>query len=508
MTETQPAAMNSPQDLVQGDTVLPYNYAKRHGVIVVDREDYDRLVLYASLPPLPVINEIQRLDGCPLQFKAIDEDRFNTLLVSLYQARSARELQDSSALTEHLDLGSLTEAIPDTTEVLAQDNDAPIIKLISALIAEAIRSHASDIHLATQEDRLDIKFRVDGVLRHILNLEKALSQLVVSRIKVMAKLDIAEKRTPQDGRTSIRIGGRDVDLRISTMPASFGERVVMRILDKNAGRFSLNDLGLSDENLGNLKKIFQLPHGIVLVTGPTGSGKSTTLYAGLSHINDGQRNILTIEDPVEYQLDGISQTQVNLKTGMTFAKGLRSMLRQDPDVIMVGEIRDDDTIRVAIQASLTGHLVLSTLHTNTAIGAVTRLEDMGAEPYLIASTLSAVIAQRLVRKLCPHCRLPTDHDQLPESLLDSLPQPPPTLYQANPDGCDQCHADGYKGRTAIYEVVVIDEILRKMIHDRRPESELLEWADQQRASLYQDGIRKFAAGETSLDEVLRVTRFD
>ncbi|POP51589.1 GspE/PulE family protein [Zhongshania marina] len=495
--------------LSEGEVILPYSYAKRHQAILLAAPNSTHYkLIFHQFPELPVLNEIQRIDVSPLVMEQVPEQVFENLLVSLYQQHSAKSLQESSGLTDNLDLQSLEDAIPDATEVLAQEDDAPIIKLISALIAEAIRLRASDIHLTTNENKLDVKFRIDGRLKQTLELDRALSQIVVSRIKVMAKLDIAEKRVPQDGRISIRIGGRDVDLRISTLPASFGERVVMRILDKNAGRFALEGLGLTEQNLTSFKNILKLPHGIVLITGPTGSGKSTTLYSGLSHINNGERNILTIEDPLEYRLDGISQTQVNLKTGMTFAKGLRSMLRQDPDVIMVGEIRDEDTIRVAIQASLTGHLVLSTLHTNTAIGAITRLEDMGVEPYLIASTLSAVIAQRLVRVLCLNCRQPCLPEELPDNLLRDIPGATPTIYKPNHDGCEVCQADGYKGRTAIYEVVAINVQLRKLIHDRRSEAELLEEASKSRASLYEDGLRKVIEGVTSIDEVLRVTRFE
>lgn len=487
-----------------GEAVIPYSYAKRHGIVVVN--DGGRHYLYYCTPPnATIINEVQRHVSPQVQYVSLTAEAFDTCLVEHYQSKSAKQLESITVDNDSFDLPSLADAIPESTEVLDQEGDAPIIRLINGFIAEAIRQDASDIHLATSEHRLLVRFRVDGMLRDVLELSPRLSPLIVSRIKVMAKLDIAERRTPQDGRIAIRIGGRDVDLRVSTMPASFGERVVLRLLDKKAGYLSLQHIGLADQDRDALQSLLHLPHGIVLVTGPTGSGKSTTLYAGLSYINDGSRNILTIEDPIEYQLDGIGQTQVNPKAGMTFAKGLRSMLRQDPDVVMVGEIRDSETMQIAIQASLTGHLVLTTLHTNTAIGAITRLVDMGVEPFLIASTLSAVIAQRLVRVLCPHCREAYTPVEQERRLMGIETNGGLIWYKSSDTGCEHCHFEGYKGRTALYEIVTIGDELKTLIHDAAPESQLINEARRRHESLRSDGLRKIGAGITSLNEVLRVS---
>lgn len=499
MLETQATSQ------LDGTALIPYSYANRHRILVLQNAKTGAATLYyPTLPASFLVNEIQRNFPGELHFQLITDQAFRENLVRIYQDKSAADLGNIAAMPAQEQ--SLDELIPDVNDILDQDNDAPIIKLLSGLLTEAIRIQASDIHIATSEDAVVVKFRVDGVLREITRLDRRLAPMVISRAKVMAKLDIAEKRIPQDGRIAIQLGEREIDLRVSTMPAQHSERIVMRILDKQIGFLSLEKLGLSEANHQRLKQALSQPHGIVLVTGPTGSGKSTTLYAGLSSINDGAKNILTIEDPIEYQLDGIGQTQVNTKAGMTFAKGLRSMLRQDPDVIMVGEIRDEETLRVAVQASMTGHLVLSTLHTNTAIGAITRLIDMGVEPYLISSTLTAVVAQRLVRRLCPHCKQPHQPDQSELKALDTLTiGRESTLYTANPNGCPSCDHQGYKGRTAIYEVITISDAMRQMIHDRQPEAALLAEARHSSESIYADGLLKVSEGLTSFDEVGRVT---
>jgi general secretion pathway protein E len=344
------------------------------------------------------------------------------------------------------------------------------------------------------------------VLREILTPPRALAPLVTSRIKVMAKLDIAEKRVPQDGRISFRIGGHAIDVRVSTLPSGHGERVVLRLLDKKAGRLDLAQLGMDPEITATMDKMIHRPHGIVLVTGPTGSGKTTTLYAALGRLNDTSRNIMTVEDPIEYYIDGIGQTQVNLKVDMSFARGLRAILRQDPDVVMIGEIRDRDTVEIAIQSSLTGHMVFSTLHTNTAIGAITRLRDMGVEPFLLSSSIIGVLAQRLVRLLCPVCKRPHVPDSAECDLMGLSPDDPPILYE--PTGCDQCNFLGYRGRTGIYELIEIDSHMRTLIHDGVGEHELEMHARKDWPSIRQDGMRRILAGETSLEEVLRVTRED
>jgi general secretion pathway protein E len=344
---------------------------------------------------------------------------------------------------------------------------------------------------------------VDGALRDVVEPKRGLHPAMVSRIKVMASLDIAEKRLPQDGRIALRIAGRPIDVRVSTIPTNSGERVVLRLLDKQAGRLTLDALGMSPACRDRVDEMVHSPHGIFLVTGPTGSGKTTTLYSALSRLDRKTRNILTVEDPIEYELDGVGQTQVNPRIEMTFARALRAILRQDPDVVMIGEIRDLETAQIAVQASLTGHLVLATLHTNDAPGAVTRLIDMGIEPYLLASTLNGVLAQRLVRKLCPECKAPYEPDAAQRSVFGR--EAPERLYKAV--GCGACNFAGYRGRTGIYELLVADDDLRRRVHDTSAESELRDHAVRAgMVRLREDGLRWVREGVTSLDEVLRVTR--
>ena len=351
-----------------------------------------------------------------------------------------------------------------------------------------------------------VRFRVDGMLREILNPPGNIAPLVISRVKVMAKLDIAEKRLPQDGRISLRVAGRSVDVRVSTLPSGYGERIVLRLLDKQAGRLDLEQLGMAEMSRHTFDSLLHKPHGIILVTGPTGSGKTTTLYAGLTRLNIKSRNILTVEDPIEYYINGIGQTQVNTKVDMSFARGLRSILRQDPDVVMIGEIRDLETASIAVQASLTGHLVLSTLHTNTAIGAITRLRDMGIEPFLLASSLIGVLAQRLVRKLCPDCKKAHVITQSEREWLELKEGNNPTIYSAV--GCAKCNQQGFAGRTGLYELVPIDEKLMDMIHDGDGEHAMETYARTKTPSLNQDGKRLILEGITCLEEVLRVSRED
>ena len=415
-------------------------------------------------------------------------------------------MQMVEGLGDDMDLTSLANAVPETEDLLEQEDDAPIIRLINAILTEAVKTNASDVHIETFEKQLVVRFRVDGVLREIVQPKRALAPLLVSRIKVMAKLDIAEKRVPQDGRISLRVGGREVDIRVSTMPSANGERIVLRLLDKNAGRLTLDHLGMKERDLGAIKSIVARPHGIMLVTGPTGSGKTTTLYAALSQINDRSRNILTVEDPIEYNLPGIGQTQVNTKVDMTFARGLRAILRQDPDVVMIGEVRDLETAEIAVQASLTGHLVMSTLHTNSAVGSITRLMDMGVEPFLISSSLVGIIAQRLVRVLCVDCREPYQADESECKFLQAEPSDPPTIYRAK--GCSECNHLGYRGRLGVYEIIEIDEKMRQLIHDRAGEMELEEYARTCGPSIHADGVNKILAGVTTIEEVIRVTHKD
>ncbi|MCW8126002.1 type II secretion system ATPase GspE [Microbulbifer halophilus] len=479
---------------------LPYTFAKRHRVLLVDSDGHPCCRYVAPLNP-SVLAEVQRLSGCALDIEAVEEGAFQTALQELYENREGGNLSDVEGLGDELDLAAVVDSLPETEDLLEQEDDAPIVKLINAIFAESLKQGASDIHIETFEKRLVVRFRVDGVLREVLEPRRALAPLLVSRIKVMAKLDIAEKRVPQDGRISLLMAGREVDVRVSTMPSSAGERVVMRLLDKQAGQMDMGKLGMADKDLKVITDLLSRPHGILLVTGPTGSGKTTTLYAGLASINNREKNILTVEDPVEYNLEGVGQTQVNTKADMTFARGLRAILRQDPDVVMVGEIRDLETMQIAIQASLTGHLVLSTLHTNTALGAVTRLVDMGIEPFLLSSSLIGVLAQRLVRVLCPQCKQPHEADATECKVLgvDSA-----TIY--GPSGCEHCNNSGYVGRVGIYELVPVNETMRQLIHDRASESKLVAEAREVSTSIREDGLAKILAGVTSLEEVLRVTQ--
>jgi general secretion pathway protein E len=484
---------------------LPYSFAKRHGVLITTDKG---IITLSHLPstPLSALIESRRFLGQPVSYQEISEEQFAPLLQRAYSSEAGQARQTMEDIGNDLDLLDVARQLPEPEDLLESADEAPIIRLINALLAEAIKEDASDIHIEPFEDRLAVRFRIDGVMREVLQPQRSLTSLITSRIKVMAKLNIAEKRLPQDGRISLRIGSRAVDIRVSTLPSSHGERVVMRVLDKQAGRLDLEQIGIDAESLDLLKQLIARPHGIILVTGPTGSGKTTTLYGILSQLNDRSRNIITVEDPIEYYLDGIGQTQVNAKIGMDFAKGLRAILRQDPDVVMVGEIRDLETAEIAVQSSLTGHLVFSTLHTNTAVGAVTRLRDMGVEPFLLSSSVVAVLAQRLVRKLCTHCR--STYTAETEN-LEPLGLPKDTLrgktiYQAN--GCPQCNHTGYRGRIGLFELVSVDEKLRQLIHDGAAEHELAAYAHQTVPNLAMRALDKIETGETSVQEALRVTR--
>ena len=388
--------------------------------------------------------------------------------------------------------------------MLDNQDDAPIIRLLNALFTQAIKQKASDIHIETYENRVLVRNRIDGVLQEILEIQRGIAPLVISRVKVMAKLDIAEKRIPQDGRIGLRIGGHNIDVRVSTLPSNHGERIVLRILDQESAQLNLSLLGMPADALKILRQMIAHPHGILLVTGPTGSGKTTSLYAMLTELNESSRNILTIEDPIEYDLPGIGQTQVNPKVQMTFAKGLRAILRQDPDVVMIGEIRDLETAEIAVQASLTGHLVLSTLHTNSALGALTRLRDMGLESFLLSSSIVGLISQRLVRKLCKHCK--KAHILRPDEREIMEIEPHTDVSKVcEPHGCDLCNQLGYRGRTGIYEVISMDETLRGMIHRNETVEAMGDWARRITPSIREDGFKRVLLGDTSLSEILRVT---
>jgi len=483
----------------------PFAFAKRHGLIVSeDRGDH---VLAVARPgaSIEAIQEARRFVGRPLRLQKVTLQEFDALLQRIYEGQTGAAAGLMHGLDEEeADLDSLTQALSETQDLLESNDDAPVIRLINGLLVEAIKENASDIHIESFENRFQVRFRVDGVLREIIAPPRALAPRLVSRIKVMAKLDIAEKRLPQDGRISRAFGGRKVDVRVSTIPTGqHQERVVMRILDKQADKLDLEQLGIAADQIEILRRIIHKPYGIMLVTGPTGSGKTTTLYSALSVLNDHSRNIMTVEDPIEYYIDGVGQTQVNTKVEMTFARGLRAILRQDPDVVMIGEIRDLETAQIAVQASQTGHLVLSTLHTNTAVGAITRLRDMGVEPYQLSSSLIGLMAQRLVRTLCKNCKIPYEASTVEKEQLGVSTRKKLTLHKAV--GCPACRHTGYLGRSGVHEIIEVDRQLETMIHDNASEQSLEAYAREKGPGILQSGRDKVIAGETTLREVLRVT---
>lgn len=481
---------------------LPFAFAKRHGVLIREIDSEGGEAIHRDDASPLSLAEARRFAGVPLTLQRVSADVFDTMLQKSYEQDSTAASQMVDGLDEEFDLMQVAQGL-EPSDLLESDDDAPIIRFINAVLTEAIKENASDVHIETYENRLGIRFRIDGVMREVLQTRRALAPLVVSRIKVMSRLDIAEKRLPQDGRISLKIAGRAVDVRVSTIPSGYGERVVLRLLDKQAGRLDLMSLGMDEAVMRTMDELVHKPHGIILVTGPTGSGKTTTLYAALERINDNTRNIMTVEDPIEYLIDGIGQTQVNTKVEMTFARGLRAILRQDPDVVMVGEIRDLETAEIAVQASLTGHLVLSTLHTNTASGAVTRLRDMGIAPYLLSSSLIGVMAQRLVRVLHEETKIPYTANQHECEVLGVDAASPPTLYRPGSGG-----NRGFAGRTGIYELITVDDRMREMIHDNVSEQKLERHARTSSLSIRADGRRQVQLGRTTLEEVMRVTRED
>ncbi len=482
-----------------------YGFAKRYGVLLAGEGDRDCLVVHRPDASVSALLEIQRWLAKSVPFQAVSEQEFDWHLQKVYEHKSGHSQQMVEDLHENVDLSDMAQHLPKPEDLLESEDEAPIIRLINALLTEAVKENASDIHIETYETRMVVRFRVDGVLREIIQPQREFAAMVISRLKVMAKLDIAEKRLPQDGRISLNIGGRTVDVRVSTLPSGHGERVVLRLLDKQANQLNLIQVGMAAKELDCISNMIARPHGIILVTGPTGSGKTTSLYAIVNQLNERSRNILTVEDPIEYYLDGIGQTQVNSRVDMTFAKGLRAILRQDPDVVMVGEIRDRETAEIAVQASLTGHLVLSTLHTNTAVGAITRLRDMGVEPFLLASSLVGVIAQRLVRKLCPHCKQAATSSGEDLRRLGFEGPVDSELPVFLPQGCAECYGHGYKGRAGIFELIPLDGGIAKLIHDGAGDMELERYARRLAPSIQQSALNKVLAGETSLDEALRMT---
>jgi general secretion pathway protein E len=510
----------NPQDLDAATVrLLPYPFAKAKGVLaarVIPGTGSATAALEVWIRPYPqasTLAEVRRMAGKPLREILLTPEEFEHCLALAYTREPSAAETIVEDMGDSVDLAKLTEQLPEVADLLETENDAPIIRLINALLTQAVREGASDVHLEIFEARALVRFRVDGALRDVVEPRRGLHPAMVSRIKVMASLDIAEKRLPQDGRIALRIAGRAIDVRVSTIPTANGERVVLRLLDKQAGRLTLDALGMASATRDAIDALIQQPHGILLVTGPTGSGKTTTLYSALSRLDRRTRNILTVEDPIEYELDGVGQTQVNPRIEMTFARALRAILRQDPDVVMIGEIRDLETAQIAVQASLTGHLVLATLHTNDAPGAVTRLIDMGIEPYLLASTMNGVLAQRLVRKLCGDCKAPYEPDAAERSVFGGAVESPRQVGDPRPErlyravGCGACNFSGYRGRTGIYELLTTDDELRHLVHDGAEESVLRERAVVNgMIRLRDDGLRWVRDGTTSLDEVLRVTR--
>jgi general secretion pathway protein E len=460
--------------------MIPYAFAKTHSVLpAAEREG--KLVLWVTCATPPAaIGELRRSLGRDIQPHLVAQPQFDAALQAAYAEPANEAASVVNEVQGEAELSRLMQDLPEVEDLLEARHDAPIIRMLNALLSQAVSEGASDVHVEAFESYSVVRYRIDGVLRDIVRPRRALHAALVSRIKIMANLDIAEKRLPQDGRIMLRLGGRPIDVRVSTLPTGHGERVVLRLLDKERGKLEPESLGMSRETLAALERLVRQPHGIVLVTGPTGSGKTTTLYAMLSRLDAGTTNIMTVEDPIEYDLAGIGQTQVNAKIDMTFARALRAILRQDPDVIMIGEIRDRETAQIAVQASLTGHLVLATLHTNDSVSAITRLLDMAIEPFLLSSSILGILAQRLVRKLCPDCQ---------------------------GAGCPKCLQSGYLGRTGIYELLEVDAPLRAAIHAREGEARLAELARAHGfRSLAEDGSRWVQAGVTSAEELLRVTR--
>ncbi len=485
---------------------LPIQYLKKHEFFPFQSEDGTLRIAVNDPLDLEVLDDLRILYG---------QNEIRPVLVPAREILSAinrtygqandtaeqiiqdlDEAGDSQHLFTELEVGE---------DLLDETSDAPIIKLVNHIFSQAVKSQASDIHIEPYQQRLQVRFRLDGVLHNVLSPPRRLHAAIVSRIKVMARLDIAEKRLPQDGRTEVKIGERLVDVRVSCLPTAFGERVVLRLLEKSGKLLSMEEIGLTAAALAEMKRLLRLSHGIILVTGPTGSGKTTTLYAALSHINSPDKNILTIEDPIEYQLDGIGQMQVNPKINLTFARGLRSMVRQDPDIILVGEIRDRETADIAIHAALTGHLVFSTLHTNDSASAVTRLIDMGIEPFLVSTAVQAIVAQRLVRLLCPHCKETYEPEEAQWAELGSSREVAGPIFRA--DGCEKCLETGYRGRTGIYEFLLLSEAIKGLVLKTSDANQINKAARAEgMANLREDGINKVIEGRTTISEVLRVTQ--
>jgi len=446
--------------------IFPYDFVKENQVIANMTKDGYEVISPNKISP-NLYHEIYKFLKNDFTLTLCNAENFNELLTNTFSVNNTSN-DISEELSDEFDLQTFAGSISATEDLLSGSNDTPIIKLINGVISQAIKARASDIHFEPYEDRIVVRFRVDGILREVLSQDSKISSVLISRIKIISGLDISERRLPQDGRVSLSLGDKSIDVRVSTLPSSYGERVVLRLLDKQSAQINIEDLGLPPKILSNYKSSLKNPEGIILFTGPTGSGKTTTLYAGLRHLSDSSQNILTVEDPIEYTLRGIGQTQVNSKTGYTFAKGLRAILRQDPDVVMVGEMRDVETAQIGIQASLTGHLVLSTVHTNSAIAAITRLRDMGIESFLLASSLRTIISQRLVRRLCLECK----KEEVASPQVQKIFNLDSSQKVSNSTGCSSCSHTGYQGRIAIAECIQIDKELKELIHNNASENAL------------------------------------
>ena len=467
---------------------LPYAFARAQQLLLEEADDGSCTLWMPKTPPRSALSEVSRRFTIKA-FEPLPADQLAQRISAAYAKGESNAATVVSEVQGEADLSRMMQELPAVEDLLESAGDAPIIRMLNALLTQAARDGASDIHIEPYERTSSVRFRIDGTLREVVQPNRALHAALISRLKIMADLDIAEKRLPQDGRISLRIGTRAVDVRVSTLPSAHGERAVLRLLDKNESKLTLESVGMLGDTLERFESLISQPHGIILVTGPTGSGKTTTLYSALARLDASRSNIMTVEDPIEYELAGVGQTQVNAKIELTFAKALRAILRQDPDIIMIGEIRDFETAQIAIQASLTGHLVLATLHTNDSVSAVTRLTDMGVEPFLLSSSLLGVLAQRLVRKLCPVCAAPSDSGELA------------------PVGCEACGHTGYQGRTGIFELLVADDTVQSLIHSRAPESQIFVAAERGGLrSMREDGERLVQAGVTSRAELMRVTR--
>ena len=491
---------------------IPVQFVRNYNLIPLDQGD-DRVIKVATCSPLDPhpMDDLSAMLGCEVDAVLAPRLEITALIARAYRHKADGIDEALDAVAEDGDIGSMAAEIDEAEDVLNVSNKAPIIKLVNTVLFQALKMRASDVHFQPYADRMQVRFRIDGILYDMDSIPRRVQDAIISRVKVMGKMDIAERRLPQDGRATIRLGDGEVDVRISSVPTSDGERIVLRLLDKSAKLYNLDEIGLTPENQNTIENYLNFNHGIILVTGPTGSGKTTTLYASMAQIDTNQKNVLTIEDPVEYALPGVSQVQVNTKKGLTFARGLRSFLRQDPDVMMVGEIRDLETAEVAIRAALTGHLVFSTVHTNDSASTITRMVDQGVEPYLVSSSIVLIIAQRLVRTICRHCRAEVPITDEWKAKLDKVGMDPSRMNGkiSVGQGCEECFHSGYSGRTAIYEIMPVDEELRTQIMEGASATEMKRSAvSRGLVTLREDGRRKIESGQTTPDEVLRVTQLD